>query len=204
MFWSQSAAAESKHGNVWLQFLKSLLMKNTIEKHFDGINIYSTLKIHASSIGKIVLTIFLLVFLGVLILVVSTIEQEEIASVIIPIVIISAIIIFFPLRYLIWNIYGKEILIINAKSISYYYDYGFFRTNLKTILFTRLGTQIEFVREYDGMENGRLILYNYREVDDLPEEIHRTSILIDLNLLVELDTEISELFENYNFVFSDN
>ncbi|GGF22063.1 hypothetical protein [Flavobacterium limi] len=179
-------------------------MKNTIEKHFDGINIHSTLKINSSKIGKIVLAIFLIIFLGVLSLVLSTLEKDEIASAIIPVLIISAIIIIFPLRYLIWNIYGKEVLIVNSKSISYYYDYGFFKTNFKTILFTRLGTQIEFVREYDGIENGRLIFYNYREIDDLPEEIHRTSILIDIVTLEVINCEITELFESNNFLFSNN
>ena len=99
-----------------------------------------------------------------------------------------------PIRYLIWNLYGKENLIINSKTISYNYDYGFIRTNLKTIPFYHLGAGIELYKENKGIQEGKLILYNFRAQDNLPEIIHETTVLVNLEDVKEIDIEISKLF----------
>ena len=179
-------------------------MKNRVEKHFDTINIYVNFKVNSSKIGKIFLTILILLLLSVLVYLIATLEKEEISSSIFPIIIITALIILFPLRYLIWNIYGQERLIINTKSISYFYDYGLIKTNLKTINFSQLATEIEFVREFETVEVGRIIFYNYREIDNLPEEIHRTSVLIDLDELKNIVDDIDNLFIKNQTLFSKN
>lgn len=178
-------------------------MNNTVEKHIDTINIYVNLKINSSKIGKFIVAAFLLIIFCVLVFLISTLEKDEVASAIFPIIIITAIIILFPLRYLIWNIYGQEVLIINTKSISYFYDYGIYKTNLKTINYSQLATEIEYVREFELIEVGRLIFYIYREIDNLPEEIHRTSVLIDTNKLKEIVEDIDNLFKN-ELLFSSN
>jgi len=169
-------------------------MNNTVEIHNDGINVYTKLEIKANSIGKSILLIFILVFITVLILVISTIEKDEIKNAVFPIIIISALIIIFPLRYLIWNFFGRETLIVNTKTISYNYDYGVMQTNLKTIPHSNLGFGYEFVREYDGIEKGRLIFYNYREKDNLPEVIHQTTILASKTDIEKIQSEISNLY----------
>ena len=169
-------------------------MKNTVETYNDGVNVYSQLEIKANAIGKSILLGFILILITALILIISTIEKEEIADLLFPIIIITTLIIIFPIRYLIWNTVGKETLIVNTKSISYKYDYGVIQTNLKTIPFTKLGFGYEFVREYDGIEKGRLVFYNYREQDDLPEVIHQTSIIVDKAEIEKIESEISNLF----------
>jgi len=169
-------------------------MKNTVEKHSDGINIYAEFSVKSNPIGKIILIILVFVLIVFFVLVFSTIDVYTIGKSIFPIVIMAFFLLVIPIRYLVWNLYGKENLIINSKTISYNYDYGIIKTNLKTLPFNILGTGIELIREDNGIRKGRLIFYDYREKDHLPEVIHYTSILVNLEEVKELDKEISKLF----------
>jgi hypothetical protein len=85
---------------------------------------------------------------------------------------------------------------VNTKTISFCYDYGILKTNLKTIHFDRLGTGFQIIREENDIEIGKLIFYNYRVKDNLPEVIHQTSVLLDNIDINEIDLEISNLFVN--------
>jgi len=171
-------------------------MKNTIEIDTDGINVYAKLGVKANMIGKIILIILLALVFLILGFAATLTDEEEIGKLIIPLLIILTLIIAFPVRYLIWNIYGKENLVVNTKTISYNYDYGIIKTNIKTINFHRLGTGIETVQKENGIEKGHLIFYNYREADNLPEVIHETTILIETEKIHELDMAIRTIFEN--------
>jgi len=168
-------------------------MKNTIEIDTDGINVYAKLGVKANMIGKIILIALVFLILGSF---ATMTEEEEIGKLIIPLLIILTLIIAFPVRYLIWNIYGKEDLVVTTKTISHDYDYGIIKANIKTINFHRLGTGIETVQNENGIEKGHLIFYNYREVDNLPELIHETTILIETEKIHELDMAIRTIFEN--------
>lgn len=179
-------------------------MKNILEKHFDALNIYVTLKVRATRSAKLLLIAFLLIVMFFLILIGKVFNINEFGKALFFMSIFGAVFILFPLKYLIWNIYGKEGLIINKKNITYYYDYGFIQTNVKTIPFNKLGYQIEYVKDFQEIEIGELIFYNYREIDDLPQEIYRTTILIDLKEIQMLVENIDELFYENEFIFSNN
>jgi hypothetical protein len=171
-------------------------MKNTIEIKTDGINVYAKFGVKANRIGKIILIILLALVFLILGFGASLVEEKDIGKLIIPLLILLTLIIAFPVRYLIWNMYGKENLVVNTKTISYNYDYGIIKTNLKTINFHRLGTGIQTVQIENGIEKGHLFFYNYREEDNLPEVIHETTILIETEKIHELDTAIRTIFEN--------
>lgn len=171
-------------------------MKNRIEISTDGVNAYANIEVNASKIGIRILSIFLVLeILGVIGLF-SQAKSGEIASVIIPFLIVLILFVGLPVIYLLWNLYGKETLIVNTKSISWAYDFGFFKTNLKTVKYNRLGTGYEKVRGEEGDEVGRLILLNFREDDNLPEVIHQTTVLLNRKEIQEFDNEISYIFEN--------
>lgn len=112
------------------------------------------------------------------------------------ILILFILFIFLPIRFLAWNLFGKESLIVNTKTISYCYDYGIIRTNLKTIHYDRLGTGFLSNRKDNEKEFGNLIFYNYNKDNNLPEVIHQTSVLIELEKLKEIDLLIQIIFEN--------
>lgn len=169
-------------------------MKNRIESSTDSINVYSKINVHASKLGLLILGLFLtaevifvfpsLIFGGI---------EPSIPTILLM---FSGLYFFFvlPLKYFLWNMFGFEELIVNTKSVSWSYNYGFYKTNLKTIVYNQLATDYEAMRGEDDEEIGRLIFINYREQDNLPEVIHQTTVLISKNDIAEIDEMISDLF----------
>lgn len=173
-----------------------LQLKNRIEINADGINAYARISVNASRTGIKILAGFLILEIVIALGLLSQIKSEEVLSMIIPILIGLFVFVGFPIKYLLWNLYGNEELIVNTKSISWSYDYGFFKTNLQTVKHFRLGTGYEKVRGNDENEVGKLIFYNYREEDNLPEIIHQTTVLLNKKEIAKFDKEISEVFAN--------
>lgn len=172
------------------------MMKNLLIKYEDGINLYATFSVKANVTGKVILSMMILLLLTIYFFVASTITKDDLREMLIPLILIFFLIIFFPVRYLLWNLFGKETLIINTKTVSYSYDYGILKTNLKTIHFDKLGTGFQFVKEQDEIESGKLIFYNYREKDNLPEIIHQTSVILNIIDIHKIDMELSKIFAN--------
>lgn len=170
-------------------------MKNLIKIDTDGINLYVTLKVMANPIGLTILGAMILGVVAILFTLFSGIDNQEIGKYLLPILFITILFVFLPLRYLCWNIWGTENLTINTKIVSAYYDYGFITTNPKVVNFQILGTGYEKVSEDNKGELGKLLLYNYRDEDDLPELIYETTILIDKEEIEALDSQITALFE---------
>jgi energy-coupling factor transporter transmembrane protein EcfT len=174
-------------------------MRNLVHKHTDGINFYATFQVKANPVGKVVLSLMILILITVYIFVVSTITKNDLRAMLFPMILVFVLILLFPVRYLLWNLFGKETLIVNTKTISYRYDYGILRTNLKTISFDGLGTGFHVVRKENTMEYGKMLFYNYRKEDNVPQLIHQTSVLLDTIDCNEINLEISSLFMNdYN------
>ena len=170
-------------------------MKNTATVHSDGINVYLTSVVRSNPIGKYIITFFTLGFSALLLFIFIKIDPRETGAAILPIFLIAALFFFFVGRYTLWNWFGKEHLIINAKSISYRYDYGWYSTNLKTIPLVRLGYASEFVQTINKTDFGRIYFYNYRQEDDLPELVLQTTVLIPESKIQETNTLINEIFE---------
>lgn len=115
-------------------------MKNRIEINSDGINAYAKISVNASKLGIKILAGFLVLEIIIVLGLLWQLKSEEVISVIIPILIGLIIFVGLPIKYLLWNLYGNEELIVNTKTISWLYDYGFFKTNLQTVKYNRLGT----------------------------------------------------------------
>lgn len=175
---------------------KIVQLKNRIEINSDGINAYAKISVNASQTGIKILSGFLILEIIIVLGLLWQIKSEEVISMIIPILIVLVVFVGLPIKYLLWNLYGKEELIVNTKSISWSYDYGFFKTNLQTVKYHRLGTGYEKVKGDDDKEVGKLIFYNYREEDNLPEFIHQTTILLNKKEIEKFDKEISDVFAN--------
>lgn len=174
-------------------------MKNRIEISSDEKNVYANIKVNASNVGIRILTGFIVLEILIFLVLLSQIKSDDVISMLFPILMISIVFIGLPLRYLLWNKYGSEALIVNSKSVSWSYDYGFFRTNRQTVNYHMLATDYEKIRDQDGVEVGKLIFVNYREEDDLPEIIHQTTVLLSKYEIAELEREIGELLSNELF-----
>ena len=183
-------------------------MNNKIEISSDGINVYARLKVNASSAGVYILGALILTEL--LIFGWILLEVDSVKEIIHPAFLLLIFFFFFSVKYLLWNIYGSEELIVNTKTISWSYDYGFYKTNFITASHDRLGTGYEKIRRENGEELGRLVFFNYKNEDNLPEVMHHTTVLLKKEDIDWFDSHVSKVFENeFNhkrgFVpFSDN
>ena len=171
-------------------------MLNTYTKQFDGVNLYLQLSVKTKLIGKLVLFFFIIIcFIAVAYLTVTSSKDENNNSeFIVPALIFSIIIIVFPVRYLIWNCYGKEYLILNTKTLSYYYSYHIINTTLKTKKINELSIGIEIIKEEDNIEYGILIFYNINEETNLSEFLFQTSVLLNYEDLQHIRNAIFDLF----------
>lgn len=112
---------------------------NDLELRYDGVCVFATSKVKATIIAKCILAFINLVMLSII--VVFCVGKVAIAA-----------LFFFGfelliIKYTLWNLFGEERLIINAKSLSYQQHYGFFTTAFITLNF-----------------NKRIIILPYREI----------------------------------------
>lgn len=176
-------------------------MDNVFSKRYDGVNLYLEFAVKTKLIGKLFLSLFILLyFIVIFYLTINSSKDENNNSEFITAAIISTfVLIVFPVRYLIWNCYGKEFIIINNKSLSYYYSYKFLETNLKTKLINELSIAIEVVKEDETDKYGRLIFYNISEETNLNEFLFQTSVLLKYQDLELIRKEIFNVFFDEHF-----
>ncbi|WP_028890224.1 hypothetical protein [Tenacibaculum ovolyticum] len=185
-------------------------MRNVFDISSDGINVYLSLEIKTSRTLKVLLVIVLLFVVVLLGFLFSALDIKEVPKLILPMIIIPVLIFYFLIRYVLWNLFGKEVVIVNRKSISSGLDYGLYKTNLKTILIDRLGFGEEFVREFELVRYGNINFYNYNKLTNLPELIHSTSVELTLEEIINVHDKVSEIFmddfneENKFLSFSEN
>lgn len=88
-------------------------------------------------------------------------------------------VILFPIKYAIWNVFGKAILILNKKSISHQYNFGFISNNLNSAPYSD-GLTISFEDLLIDKEEkfGKIYFYEDDEITGLPKLIHNRSIRI--------------------------
>lgn len=112
-------------------------------------------------------------------------------------------VILFPIKYAIWNVFGKEILILNKKSFSHQYNFGFISTNLKTISFGEdLTISFQELIIDKNEKFGKIYFYEDDEVTGLPKLIHNTSIRIPEDKYELIVREFKNLF--LHCTFSEN
>lgn len=114
-----------------------------------------------------------------------------------------AFLIYFPIRYVVWQLYGVERIIIDTQKITYSYDYGIMRSKQGEIPYRVLGLGYQKQRGRPN-ECGNLIFYNYQLEEESVETLLATSVWVHPDLLVTLDERIHELFvkeklKDFNF-----
>lgn len=175
-------------------------MDNKVVISTDNINIYVLMTVNANKIGKIILSVMILLGFSFSIGLFVFIPNEDSGEYFLLLIAALILFLFFPMKYLLWNLYGEEEIIINTKSISYSYSYGFIKTNLQTIKFNILGTGYEPIRiSADNNELGKLNFYDYSVDTNLPFLIFQTSVLIPKEKLFEIDQMINEVFVNERY-----
>lgn len=96
-------------------------------------------------------------------------------------------------RLALWNIFGKELIILNTKSVSYQRSYGIIETNLRTQPFQHLRIASVVTKEDSGMEYSKLQFYNYNE-HDVAELLLESSITLPEHYIAAIFQRVDALF----------
>lgn len=183
-------------------------MLTTTEVKSDGINVFITSTIHPESWVKFFLTSLNLALLIFCIWIMSNIGEEDIGKMLLPLLFMIVIFIFLPWRYWFWNMFGKEYIIINTKTITHYYDFGIIQTSPKTVHHFQLSITNEFVKTISDEEYGKIHFISHDSNTDLPEQVFQTSVLMSKKNILKICDKVAEIhdgtFNNNNSKFPDN
>ena len=161
----------------------------------DGVCLYLTIGINADLPAKLILGFLNLILLGIIILAVS--------KGIMVLMILSTLCAIPLIRLSFWNIYGKEHLVINTKTMMYQHDYGFFRTNPKLKFFQKGLSMIEKEAAKAGINAQVLLVFQTFNTYDLPEDVYQTVLPIakrNADLLIKAINSlfIEKITEDYS------
>lgn len=153
-------------------------MKDILELRTDGVNLYLTLKVRPNYYGIFITILLIILLLLVPIFAFSNHEGKEMGSLFFGLVIMPIAGIIFLLKTLFWNLFGVEHLVLNSKTFSYQYEYGFFVTQEKTQKVTKLIFDFEETKETEEFQYGYVHLFDFDEETDLQNHIYKFNQLI--------------------------
>lgn len=99
----------------------------------------------------------------------------------------------FPFKYAWWNVFGKEILIINSKSISYQYNFGIIQSRLISKPYKDLTINFQNLILMNTNYFGKLYFIEENEKTGLKKVLHQTSIYISEEQFDSLSDEIFKM-----------
>ena len=174
-------------------------MRNDYKLNSDGTYVKLTLNLNSTTKGKVILSIIVSVLIGVLVYLPFYFPIKNNPDLILPIIVFAIIIFVFPIRYLFWNLFGKEHFIINKKKISSNKDYGVYITNFKSQQFERLHLKFENNKTIEKIKCGNLIFKSFNKDTNLSEHIYSSSIDLELEVINKIKNDISKLDNNIYF-----
>lgn len=170
-------------------------MKNTAEIKNDGACVYLDSTIRPDAIAKVTLVtlnLFFFLIFGVILYATWGAEMSRLS--------LLAVYVVLPIIYAVsvgrltlWNLFGREYIIINTKSLSFKRKYGIFSGNLKVLPFSGLHYTIKETDKYSGIPYGTI---NFAQHNQLGHSINlfTTSITLPIKQLNHLVEQIMFLF----------
>lgn len=158
--------------------------KHTFLIRTDGICVYASIGIRIALIGKI----YLMVMHAAALLVIGVALKEWIPMLLLVALLFEG----WLLKYTLWNLFGKERLIINTKSISFQYDYGFFKTDYVTREIHRM-LDIR-LSETDLKSDRRYLHFLSCNENDIPLEIYSAALTVTEGEGERLAMQVKQLF----------
>lgn len=167
-------------------------MANTCTIESDRINVFITSHVRSHIAGKIALTVFNLALIAFYATIAFSIEEKEAGKFILPMLVMFVIFVVLPWRFWFWNFYGREIIVVNEKTIGRCYDYGITRTKLKIFNHYRLKCEYEYLKTEDGGDWGKIHFISHDPATLLPFELLETAVVIRKEDLDEAIAKIDE------------
>jgi hypothetical protein len=145
---------------------------------FDGVNVHLSIEAETSKIVRAIMVF--LNFMGVVLILIGIYEWLLI------LVILGALWVVFFGWLTLWNFFGRELITINTKQLTYQHQYGFYKNKVESRNVSKaLNISLIPAVEHHGENYFQLIFESYNELN-LPEEIYRSAFPIsqtDLNVL---------------------
>lgn len=147
-----------------------MALKNDLQCSYDGVCIYITISAKPTILTRIILSLVNIFLLGMIVL--FLMEDVAIAA------LAFCAFEFFVFKYTLWNLFGKEKIIINTRSLSFQLHYGIFTTPSKTTVLNKrilLGPYDEIVQ--DDQKLLKILVQSYNE-HNLPTLIFQSVLFI--------------------------
>jgi len=170
-------------------------MKNQAYVTSDGICVYLDTFVKAATIGKILLIFWNFIAWGLVVLIIVFTSHEAGKSIIPAVIFLTLFNLLVLGKYTIWNFWGAEYIRINTKSVSFYRSYGIIKTTEKVIPIRILNVAYDHVTEFNGVEYGRILIYDYDELNN-PFETFSSTILVPKQSYEMVQKMINELFQS--------
>lgn len=98
-------------------------------------------------------------------------------------------------RFIFWNIFGKESIVIAPGSITYSRSYGILRMPSKVITFNQLFTEIEIMRQEEESKSGILHFYDRIQANGQLKRIFSTAVYLPEVQLKDFEIKLAELLQ---------
>ncbi|MBP6392296.1 MAG: hypothetical protein KA175_07345 [Flavobacteriales bacterium] len=172
------------------------MLQNTmrLQEHPEFVSV--TLHVNAVRAGLVILGIGC--GLGALVFIAIVLNTDTTKN---PIALVGFAFAFFvlvllPLRYLLWNLYGEEHIIVTTRSVTHQLSYGIYRTKPRTSIHEKLGVDLHAVDISTPTSRGTMVLSTFDNTTGLPTTILETSILLTKDELLAISTAIGRLYES--------
>ena len=160
----------------------------------DGTCVYATFESDLKPISKWMLLLLNVVAYSGLIISFSLMTASDRITFLFPTLIMIGLLLATLTKTTLWNIYGRESIIISTKSVSYYRDYGWFTSQKKTEEFQiklLLHFKEEGVKDQESM--GLLHIVTHDE-QDFPITIFESNIKTEKAQFSKLCKLVKQLF----------
>lgn len=161
----------------------------------DGGTLYISLESKIRTWVKVLLILVNVVLYSLPIIILTYVPSKETGSSIFVVVAMSTVFFFIATRPTIWNIFGRECMVITIDKFSFYRDFGLYKTPVQNIeIECGLTTYAEQVLAYES-ESYVIITF----CENLPNEEHReiltTSIKTPVKNYKIIQNLLNEIFE---------
>ena len=132
---------------------------------------------------------------GTVITVLASLSEEEVMSAVFPSMMFSAAMFWYVTRPTLWNALGRESIVITRDSLSYYRDFGLFKTNVQNVSIQNgLSAHIEERFTYEDKPYVIITFWEVMEQDEL-REIVTTAIKTPKVNFKKITDLLDELFK---------
>lgn len=167
-------------------------MHNVAEIHNDGVSVYFNSAVIPKKSARIILIIInllvLMLYIALLLGIAGELKGGGLVSIFVIIPTLYAITLG---KSTLWNLYGKEHIIISTNTITSYRDYGFFKTGIKQYPYKKLYYEIEIQREDKDLSTIHFI--NHTETG-VPVILFSSAVFVPTNKLHELVEQLNVVF----------